>query len=70
MKGSAQSFEDAYVSIGYLLGARGDRLSDGLPVDPGGTLVRRLCSPNQQERASSLAAQLLRLARSLMAERL
>lgn len=70
MSGTEQSFGDAYIAVGYLLGARGDALLDGLGDPYDGCLVERLTREGQRERAAALAAQLLRLTRNLMGERL
>ncbi len=70
MSGPGQTFEEGYVAMGYLLGARGEGLCEGL-VDPSPEiLVERLSAPGKRERAAALAAQLLRLTRNLMGQRL
>jgi hypothetical protein len=70
MSGPEQSFEEGYIAVGYLLGARGDALLDGLANGYCGTLVDKLGAAGKRERAAVLAAQLLRLTRSLLGQRL
>jgi hypothetical protein len=65
-----QSFEEGYIALGYLLGVRGEALLDGLADPNGGDLVSKLSAPAKRERAAALAAQLLRLTRNLMGQRL
>lgn len=70
MTGPEQTFEEGYIAIGYLLGARGEALLDGLDDPYNGGLVQKLSAPGKRERAAALAAQLLRLTRNLLGQRL
>jgi len=70
MTGPGQSFEEGYIAMGYLLGARGEALLEGLGDGGPSALVERLSAPGRRERAAALAAQLLRLTRNLMGQRL
>jgi hypothetical protein len=70
MSGPGQTFEEGYIAMGYLLGARGQMLLEGLVDARPCALVERLGAPGKRERAAALAAQMLRLTRNLMGQRL
>jgi hypothetical protein len=65
------SFERAFVAVRYLLGARSDLLVGlGTAGEPARDLSRKLCAESQQDRARTLAGELIPIATALDARRL